>query len=483
VADRGVSRFRAVLGTVRVRTTAAAVIVVGVTLVIAAVAMVVFLRRSLTSDVRSAALLRARVVVDALESGSIDDAVPVDDQEEEFVQVIDASGDVVVSSSNLTGAPPVADLAPGESLQVDTPFEDDPFLAVATSADGAFIVVTGGTLETVTESTAAAAQLLTIGLPLLLLVVGATTWRVAGRALAPVEAMRTEVEAISTKELHRRVPDAPGRDEIARLASTMNVMLARLQKGQQRQRRFVSDASHELRSPVATIRQHAEVAQSHPQQSSMGQLVDVVLAETIRLQRLVDDLLLLARIDEGTLQQRSEAVDLDDLVLEEVERLRATTDLRIDAKAVSAGRVQGDPTQLRKLVRNLVDNASRHARGAVALGLREDEKAVVLTVDDDGTGVPEDDRERIFERFVRLEEARDRDSGGGGLGLAIVAEIAAGHAAAVTVGEGPLGGARFEVLFPVAPGPRSGSFSRGSGTMPEDGSQKKDSAPRARTGS
>jgi signal transduction histidine kinase len=470
-----------------VRTTVAAVIVVGVTLAIAAVAMVIFLRRSLTSDVRAAAVLQARTVANLLESDYRSGVIPIGDSEDEYVQVLDESGRVVNWSPNVTGLPPVVELEPGESRRIeDLSFEDDAFLAVAISAQtsqGDLTVISGGTLETVTESSAATIRLLMIGLPLLLAVVGVTTWRVAGRALAPVEAMRAEVEAISTKELHRRVPDPPGRDEIARLASTMNRMLARLESGQRRQRRFVSDASHELRSPVATIRQHTEVAQSHPEQTNVDELVEVVLAETLRLQRLVDDLLLLAKMDEGTLQRRNEPVDLDDILLEEIDRLRATTDLRVDAKGVSAGRVDGDPTQLRKLIRNLVDNAARHARSAVAMSLSESSQEVVVTVDDDGAGVPEAERGRIFERFVRLDEARDRDSGGGGLGLAIVAEIAAGHGGLVEVGEGPLGGARFEVRFGPSAVGRSGSFSVASGRKFEDGVQTEDSAPTTRTGS
>jgi signal transduction histidine kinase len=262
--------------------------------------------------------------------------------------------------------------------------------------------------------------------------------------------MRAEVEAISNRQLHRRVPHPPGKDEIARLAMTMNRMLARLEQGQARQRRFVSDASHELRSPVATIRQHAEVALSHPDGTSIEELAEIVLKEDVRLQRLVEDLLLLSRMDEGTLGRHTESVDLDDLLFEEAKRLRGTTNLRIDTGSVSAGRVSGHRGQLDKLVRNLIDNAARHAQGAVALSLREADGVVVLIVDDDGEGIPRSERGRVFERFVRLEAARDRDSGGSGLGLAIVTEIAAAHRAAVAVVDSPLGGTRLEVRFPTA---------------------------------
>jgi signal transduction histidine kinase len=435
-----------------VRTIAAAVIVVGAALVISAVAAVALLRRSLTSDVRTATLLRAESVADGLAAGAQDSVISVGDEEEEFVQVIDVDGRVIASSENLEGHGPVAHLAPGRAREIrGLPFEDDPFLTVAVSAttpQGELTVVSGSTLETVTESTQAVTGILVAGVPLLVIVVGAVTWRVVGRALAPVEAMRAEAETISTRELHRRVPDPLGTDEIARLAATMNRMLARLEEGHARQRRFVSDASHELRSPIATIRQHAEVARSHPDETSLGELVQVVLEQNARLQDLVDGLLLLTKLDEGTVRVRTDSVDLDDILFEEADRLRGTTDVRIDTSGVSAGRVSGDGEQLGRLVRNLTDNAVRHARHTVALSLRESEGGVVLFVDDDGRGIPASERTRVFERFVRFEEARDRDSGGSGLGLAIVAEIAAAHGGTVVAAEGPLGGARLEVRFP-----------------------------------
>ena len=292
---------------------------------------------------------------------------------------------------------------------------------------------------------------LAVAMPLLLLVIGVVTWRVVGRALSPVDAIRAQVEAISSRELHRRVSEPPGSDEISRLAATMNRMLDRLEAGRLRERRFVSDASHELRSPVATIRQHAEVAMSHPDQTDTRELAEIVLDEDARLQRLVEDLLLLTRIDEGTLELRAEPVDLDDLVFEEAKRLRGATDLRIDVGGVSAGRVQGDGEQLGRLIRNLTENAARHARTTIALALAERDGEVVLRVDDDGAGIEGGERERIFDRFVRLDEARDRDSGGSGLGLAIVREVAAFHGGSVDIVEGDLGGTGFEVRFPRYP--------------------------------
>jgi signal transduction histidine kinase len=440
-----------------VRTTALAVVVVGVALLIGSVLMVSLLRRSLTDDVRTAALVRAATVADFLRSSPPGEPIPIGDQEEEFAQALDSQGGVVASSANLSGRSPVVRLAPGETRRLDPgPVDEgEPFLVVATSAigsSGPVTVIVGMTLETVTESTVATAGLLAGGIPLLLLVVGVVTWLVVGRALAPVESIRSEVEAISSRELHRRVPERAGKDEISRLARTMNRMLGRLEEGQARQRRFVSDALHELRSPVATIREHAEIAMAHPDRIGIEELAEVVLEEDLRLQRLVEDLLLLTRADEGTLSSRTEHVDLDDLVLAEASRLNGSADLHVDPSDVSGGRVEGDRAQLERLVRNLLENAGRHARRAVALSLRQADGEVVLTVDDDGTGVAPEERDRIFERFVRLEEARDRDSGGSGLGLAIVREIALAHGATVVVSESPLGGARFEIRFPAQRG-------------------------------
>jgi signal transduction histidine kinase len=445
VADR--------FGTVRVRTTAAAVLVVGLALAVAAVGLVALVRRSQLDDARTAARLRAADVAAVLTStGS--DRLGLQTQDDVVVQVVDSSGRVVASSPELDGLGPIADLAAGDSVELDSiPVEEDPFVVVADAAetgDGRFTVLVGRGIDDIEESTATLVRLLLLGIPLLLLVVGLTTWAVVGRALAPVDAIRAEAEAISPAELHRRVPRPAGNDEIARLAATMNRMLDRLDRSQRRQRRFVSDASHELRSPVASIRQHAEVASAHPERTTVPELAEVVLAEDLRMQRLVEDLLLLARADEDGLAIERRPVDLDDLVLEEARALRQTSDLTVDVSGVSAGRVAGDEAQLRRLVRNLAENAGRHAGRQVAFSVAENGAGVTtLAVDDDGPGIPEDDRARVFDRFVRLDEARAREGGGSGLGLAIVAEVVAAHEGTVSVGTSPLGGARFQVRFPT----------------------------------
>ncbi|MEU3620564.1 HAMP domain-containing sensor histidine kinase [Streptomyces sp. NPDC006872] len=421
-----------------------------------AVALVVLLRAELTDDVRQAARARAEEVAAVIESGRGVPSLAVTERDEQFIQVLDAEGAVVAGSANVEELPALARLEGGGEARVNTPLDEDEFLVVSVAADGPDgqkSVLVGRALIAVAESTQIVTRLLRVGLPLLLLLAAGATWMAVGRALAPVGAIRSEVDAISSAELHRRVPLPRSRDEIARLATTMNRMLDRLERAQTAQRRFVSDASHELRSPVASIRQHAEVALAHPDRTTPEALAATVLAEDLRIQRLVDDLLLLARVDEDALRPHLQEIDLDDLVLDEARRLRSTAaGLRIGTAGVSAARLHADGQGLRRMLRNLGDNAARHARSEVTFDLTEREDGqIVLGVEDDGPGVPPAERERIFERFVRLDDARARPgegADGNGLGLAIVAELLAAHGGRATVSDSPLGGARFEVWLP-----------------------------------
>jgi signal transduction histidine kinase len=475
------SQIRENRGTVRARTTAGAVLVVGAALLVAATAMVWLLQRSLTNNVRATAELRVASATRFLKSGEpgpiqtpINEGELIPVAEDEVVVVFDEDGRLVSSSAapdrdNEEGDKPprpislerefqepgpLVGLPPGETTKVLAKFEeDDAFLAIARNRKifgRTYKIVVTRSLEVVRESSQIVIGLLVIGIPLLLGVVGIVTWRVVGRSLAPVEAIRSEVEAISTEELGRRVPVSASKDEISRLAMTMNQMLERLEKGQLRQRRFVSDASHELRSPVASIRQHSEVALAHPDNASAQELARVVLAEDLRMQRLVEDLLLLARMDEGQSVARRDVLDLDDVVFEEVYRVRQVSGKSIDTSRVSAGRVLGDRKQLTRLTGNILDNAVRHARASVSVVLTEEDHEVIFQVGDDGGGIPPEDEDRIFERFVRLQEARDRDTGGSGLGLAIVAEVAGAHGGTARVLKSRLGGALFEIRLPRA---------------------------------
>lgn len=446
---------KGILRTVRARTTAGAVLVVGSVLVVASGALLITMHVVMQNSVTDEARLRARDVVAGLEQGRSAADLVVGNDDDVIIQIVTRSNVVVAASRSLAGDPPIVRLPlTGDDIVEHPPIpDDDPFVvttAIARVSGRPLTVVVGRNLDLVREATAHVSRGLLIGVPLLLLVVGGTTWFVAGRALAPVESIRKEVAAISDSHLDRRVPTPAGDDEIARLASTMNLMLARLQKARDRQRRLVSDAAHELRNPIASIRHHAEVGRAHPDRTTVQGLAADILADDLRLQALTEDLLLLARADEGALHRSDESVDLDDLVLEEANRLKQTTDLEVDIAGVAAARTHGDAAQLQHVIRNLADNAARHARSKVLFSVREADGQIRVLVDDDGPGIPMGDRETVFERFARLDYARDRDDGGAGLGLAIVKEIVGVHGGEATVSDAPLGGARFQVVLPAS---------------------------------
>lgn len=437
---------------VRARTTLGAGVVVLAALVIGAVAFVVVLRLVLLDGVRTSAEAGLEQVSSRVEA---DGAAAVTGYEDVLVQVIGDGGAVLAHGEDADGdALPTAD----ESRWTH---DGERWLLLADDVDlpggGEATLVYGATLDQADTAVRTAVVLLAVGVPVLVLLLVAVTWAVTGRSLRPVERMRTEVETIRAARPDARVEVPDTGDEVARLASTMNAMLDRLERSAESQRRFVSDASHELRSPIASIRQHAEVAVAHPERTEVADLADVVRSEAVRLQDLVTGLLELSRLDEGGVRTRR-PVDLDDLALDAVARARARSTaggaperdgdapaVRVDGSAISAARGLGDERVLAGVVRNLVDNAVRHASTRVAVSLTEHDGSAVLTVDDDGTGVPEDERERVFERFVRLDEARSRDAGGAGLGLAIVRDAVRAHGGETTVVASPLGGARFVV--------------------------------------
>ena len=294
-------------------------------------------------------------------------------------------------------------------------------------------------------------ELMLIVVPILIALVALAAWYFTGRALRPVEAIRLQAESISGSTIHRRVPEPATDDEVGRLARTMNAMLGRLDESSQRQRQFVSDASHELRSPLASIRTNVEVALRNPDRTDWNAVAGRVLAEDARMEATVSELLDLARLDElpdGSPIESLPEVDLDELVHDETVHDHRVL---ISTTRVSAGRVHGRREQLARMVRNLLDNADRHARTMVAIELHNDSETgvVELTVDDDGPGIPVEDRERVFDRFTRLDDGRARDAGGLGIGLSMVKAIVEQHGGTVSIGEAPIGGARFTVSLPA----------------------------------
>jgi signal transduction histidine kinase len=271
---------------------------------------------------------------------------------------------------------------------------------------------------------------------------------VVGAALGPVEAIRARVASISSSDLAQRVPVPGTRDEIADLATTMNAMLARLESGRAAQHRLVSDASHELRSPLTTIPTALELASGRPELIDNDLIDESLLPEAHRMHQLIEDLLLLARSDEGAIELRRDDLDIDDLLLAEASRLRSNGSIRVVAH-IEACRTVGDRAALARVVRNLVDNAVRHASSTVTMDCHPESGHAVISVADDGPGIPIQDRARVFERFVRLDPARARFSGGSGLGLSIVEEIVRSHQGAVAVGEATQGGAMFTLTLPL----------------------------------
>ena len=281
----------------------------------------------------------------------------------------------------------------------------------------------------------------------LTLLAGLATWFIAGRALRPVGAITDQVKEISAGTLSERVPEPKASDEVGVLARTMNTMLGRLENSDLRRRQFVSDASHELRTPVAVLRSEAEVARRAPDSTTIDDLASVVLGESKRLEGLVEDLLSLARGDEARALDATAPIDVDEIVLAEAERTRA---LAVDKRAVSAGRVIGHEDDMHRVIAHLLDNAARHGESTVAAGVQTIGETVRIWVDDDGPGITEAERERIFGRFIRLDDARNRDAGGAGLGLAVVHETVERMNGTIEVLDSPLGGARFQIEFPAA---------------------------------
>ncbi|UNS99033.1 ATP-binding protein [Streptomyces tubbatahanensis] len=478
---------------VRLRAALGATLVVALALVAAGFFVVSALRGGLADTARLNAENSARGTAAQLAGvpeGGIPDVDGLDGDDP--VQVVDADGKVLGASDPLKGRGPVADFARADKPdgdagdadgdgggdadgdEVDTDSEDETrtfpvdddgevtydkdditgsqeFSLAAvqgrTRAGTPVTVYAGASLGAQQEAVSTVTRSMLFGLPALLVVVGGVTWLVTRRALRPVEGIRQEMSAITAStDLSRRVPEPDARDEVARLARTTNETLAALEGSIERQRRFVADASHELRSPIASLRTQLEVAAAHPELLD----VDGAVEDTVRLQALAADLLLLARLDAGE-RPAEGRVSLAALVREQAgQRPRDPHPLRI--AALDEGEVRGSAAQLGRVLGNLLDNGQRHAAARVTVEVRREGGDLALAVSDDGEGVPEAERERIFERFVRLDAARSRDEGGAGLGLAIAADVAERHGGTLRVDSAQDGGARFVLRLPAADG-------------------------------
>jgi signal transduction histidine kinase len=445
--------WRRLLGSVRVRVTMLAAGVFAVTLVVASVLLLNSLEHRLVGDVRSEAIaeLRAQAQIYHQEGFPYSDAVPT------------ASGQFVIRGELASGQPFTAVIPPGVSpgqgsamsgatVSPDDVFADpglllaggraaDRLTVVSVPIDGA-VLATASPLDEVRETLRTTTRLLWWIGPALVALVAGLSWVLASRALRPVRLLTARVSEIESHSLHERVPEPPSSDEIAELARTMNQMLGRLESSNEINRRLVSDASHELRTPVAVMRTELEVARRDPR-NDWPATGDVLLGELDRLQGLVDDLLLLARGDERAFAR----VDVDvAAVIAEVAERRRRVPVEVAGPAGGA-LVRGDRQALVRAFDHLADNAARSAREHVSIAI-EANGFIAVHVDDDGPGIPESDRAMAVQRFVRLDEGRARDVGGAGLGLAVASDVAAAHGGALEIGDSPLGGARVSITLP-----------------------------------
>jgi signal transduction histidine kinase len=387
---------------VRVRTTAIAMVTVVAVLCLAGFAAARFFRQELVSQVDD----RLREAGDFVEQARADDVpLPGEAAPDDFVQVVSPDGEVTYASPLLDGRPPVVTPGDAEIQEVET--EDFGALRVITiDFGGGSTLLLGQDLNEVDDAVDSLVRVLLIGLPLLAAGLGIVVWWIVGRTLRPVE------EAFA------------------------------------RERRLVADASHELRSPLAGVRALLETEPDDPLERRQNRAE--ALAALSRLETASEDLLTLARSDRGAMEGTARPVDLDEIVLRQVELLEPTEAVEIGTETVSGGQVLGREADLERLVENLLTNALRHARSRIDVSVTEADGSVELVVGDDGPGVPVPDRERVFERFTRLDDARSAEHGGAGLGLSIVQAVAVAHGGSVAVEDAAAGGAAFHVRLPAS---------------------------------
>ena len=425
---------------------------VAVALLAGALLLVSALRAGLTGAVDDRARQRADEVERLVVERRLPALIPAPDPAV-LVQVLDPGGRVVAATAGTSRVVPL--LTPAEveraaggdgvvPVDGDRIGYGDALRVHARRTDGGAVVLAAVPVQAVDDPLRLVRTALLVGLPLLCLTAVGGVWLTVGRTLRPVEQLRAGAEEVTAADPARRLPVPAAEDEVRRLAETLNGMLDRLEAGGARQRAFVADAAHELRSPLAAVRTTLEVALVHPDPDGAEPALRTALEETVRMGRLVGDLLLLARLD-ASARRPTAPVDLADVVREVVVR-EVAPEAELD---VVPALVLGDRDALGRVVRNLVENAHRHATSAVRVTLTAGDR-VELLVDDDGPGIPAAERERVFDRFHRLDSPRSRDAGGAGLGLAIVRELVTSMGGTVVAEQSPAGGARLRVRLPHA---------------------------------
>ena len=457
------------------------------------------LRVSLTRSVDDTARSGATEVAALINADRLPDPVPVA-AGTVSIQVLAPSGQIINVSADADRLVPLvspaqaAALANGDSAQLvhGAPFDMPSLLRVAVvrAANGE-LVIAAVPYSSAADSLQVVGHALVFGTPVLFIVFTGAIWLAVGSTLRPIDRIRRGAAGVTGTGVPTDLPVPEARDEVRSLALTLNDMLSRLTSAQQRQRSLVSDTAHELRSPIASIRTQLEVALDHPAGQDWPSTARDVLADTLRLSRLTEDLLLLARLDEqadhGDMGRNGEPLDLGELAYMVVARYAdspvavAVAPAETDAAApveVAQGKaeaevgadvarcypldpvdewpVRGNPDRLDRMLVNLIDNAIRYAKSSVTVSVSQSGSWVELAVTDDGPGIPEPDRERAFDRFARLDDARTRcddDAGGAGLGLAIVRATAQSHAGTAHLESAPdhASGLRAVVRLPAAP--------------------------------
>ena len=456
-AERGESRWG-----IRKRSVLSAVVVVTFSMLVGGAFLLLVLQSSLVSAAWNDLAVRANDVARLVQEEGIDETrstLAEDRRSAEQVQIIAEANRVVGWTIRGLRSDPISTLrpAPGRTAREELPGVpalggDDEVLVSARGVEvhgKRYVILVATPLEVQTDTMRTVGLLLLAASPLLVALVAVAIWILVGQSLKTVERIRRQVAEIDGRRLHERVEVPPTGDEIAALASTMNQMLDKLEQSDNSHRAFFSDASHELRSPLSTLVTTAEVASLDESGKTWLDMQQTVLNESSRMQSLVEDLLTLAKVDARQLQLDVQDVDLEDVLDAEIKRLRTVSSLQINAE-LQPVRVRGDERRLTQVFRNILDNAARHAESSIIVRMERRPGDVVVSVDNDGEIISPTDRNRVFERFARLDASRSTDGGGSGLGLAISREIMVAHGGTVTAMEGE-GLCRFQVILPAAP--------------------------------
>lgn len=445
---------------IRARLTLAFTTLMAVVLAAAGVFLFVRFRSDLLQAVDAGLRSRGQAIVGELSRSAPLTAGILTETDEAFAQVLRIDGTVVDSSPGLADQPVLAatDLEPLRKprffdVSVRAASDLVPARILAVRFDESTVVVVGASLEDRREALSRLATMLAIGGPLTVVLAAGVGWVVAGFALRPVDRMRSQAAALSVDDLTQRLPVPETRDELARLAETLNEMLGRLGAALDRERRFVADASHELRTPLANLKAELELALGRSR--TEAELLEALRSageETDRLVRLAEDLLVLARAGTHRLQVVREPVHVGELVAGVAATFSAPAARRgctVETDVFVPGPVALDPSRFRQIVGNLLDNAIRHSPegAAVTVGARIDDGVLVLEVSDGGEGFPSAFLPQAFEPFARAEASRSRAAGGVGLGLAIVQTLTEAHGGTAIARNRPEGGAEVVVTL------------------------------------